>query len=173
MALLSLSGIAVEPLETVTEAEDVAEGARVAVPLAAFEDNPDAFLARAGRIGLIVETDTDFHRLEAPIAHDKVKLVLVHFPGFADGRGFSLAVRLRKDLGFRGEIRAVGHVIPDQAQFLLRAGFDSVEAAPEREEAFRRAVDRYQAFYQSDYTGGTAIARHRHNSAAPGAREVS
>ncbi len=59
---------------------------------------------------------------------DRFALVAVEFPKFRDGRGFSTARELRERYGYAGEIRAVGHVIPDQYQFLVRTGFTSVEA---------------------------------------------
>ena len=45
--------------------------------------------------------------------------IAIRFPVFNDGRGISLAVLLRERHGFKDEIRAVGHLIPDLAQFLL------------------------------------------------------
>jgi len=55
-----------------------------------------------------------------------VALIRVQFPGFADGRGFTLARRLR-DMGFRGRLRAAGALLPDQYAMARRAGFDEVE----------------------------------------------
>ena len=43
-----------------------------------------------------------------------------------DGRGFTLARRLRL-MGYRGRLRAKGHVIADQYAMMRRAGFDEVE----------------------------------------------
>ncbi len=57
------------------------------------------------------------------------KAIAVPFAKFNDGRGFSIAHLLRSDHGFRGEVRATGHVIPDQALHLLRAGFDTADLA--------------------------------------------
>lgn len=56
----------------------------------------------------------------------QVVLIRIPFAGFADGRGFSLARRLRQ-VGFRGRLRAVGLLIPDQRAALLGSGFDEVE----------------------------------------------
>ncbi len=53
-------------------------------------------------------------------------LVRVAFPSFADGRGFSLARRLR-DAGYAGRLRAAGHVLADQYAMARRSGFDEVE----------------------------------------------
>lgn len=54
----------------------------------------------------------------------------IEFPSFADGRGFSLAKRLRL-LGFKGRLRAAGHVLADQYANARRAGFDEVEISDE------------------------------------------
>lgn len=60
----------------------------------------------------------------------RAALIRVAFPGFADGRGYSLGRRLR-DLGYRGRLRAVGVQIPDQRVHLRACGFDEVELADE------------------------------------------
>ena len=52
----------------------------------------------------------------------------IRFGKFNDGRGFTLAAHLRERAGFKGHLRAVGALIPDQAQFLKRVGFDAVSA---------------------------------------------
>ncbi len=57
---------------------------------------------------------------------DNVAMIRIPFPSFADGRGFSLAKQLRM-LGFKGRLRAVGHVIADQYGFARTCGFDEVE----------------------------------------------
>ncbi|MDV4144917.1 DUF934 domain-containing protein [Shimia sp. FJ5] len=53
-------------------------------------------------------------------------LVVIPFASSADGRGFSHAAALRT-LGFKGHVRARGHVLVDQFRAALRAGFDDVE----------------------------------------------
>jgi len=52
--------------------------------------------------------------------------IRVGFDTFADGRGFTLAARLRA-MGFAGRLRAKGHVLADQYAMARRAGFDEVE----------------------------------------------
>jgi uncharacterized protein (DUF934 family) len=49
----------------------------------------------------------------------------IHFPTFMDGRGFSLARLIREHYDYKGELRAFGHIIPDQLFFLVRCGFDT------------------------------------------------
>jgi uncharacterized protein (DUF934 family) len=59
-----------------------------------------------------------------------VAIVRINFPKFSDGRGFTLARRLRA-AGYRGRLRAAGHVIADQYAMARRAGFDEVEIGDE------------------------------------------
>lgn len=55
-----------------------------------------------------------------------VEMIRIDFPSFADGRGFTLA-RLVRLAGFKGRLRAKGHVLADQYAMARRAGFDEVE----------------------------------------------
>ena len=57
---------------------------------------------------------------------DDIDLIRVDFPSFADGRGFTIARRLRL-MGYHGRLRARGHVIADQYAMARRSGFDEVE----------------------------------------------
>ncbi len=57
---------------------------------------------------------------------EDIDLVRVDFPNFADGRGFTIARRLRL-MGFQGRLRAKGHIIADQYAMARRSGFDEVE----------------------------------------------
>lgn len=53
-------------------------------------------------------------------------LIAIDFPAMTDGRGFTLARRLRA-LGFQGRLRATGKLIADQYAMARRVGFDEVE----------------------------------------------
>lgn len=52
--------------------------------------------------------------------------VAINFKSFADGRGFSLARRLRKKHGAGLTLIAIGHVLPDQARHAFQSGFDQI-----------------------------------------------
>ncbi len=56
--------------------------------------------------------------------------IAVNFPVLSDGRGFSYARELR-ELGFQGEVRAVGAFIRDQLFFLKRCGFNAFQLEDE------------------------------------------
>ena len=60
------------------------------------------------------------------VALEGVQIIRIPFGSFADGRGFTLARRLRLR-GYQGRLRAAGHVIADQYAMARRAGFDEVE----------------------------------------------
>lgn len=160
MTLLSLNGTVAGDWDLLEENEAPTEGANVAIPLTRFLSAEEGFFVSVGAVGVLVDTETSYTDL-APLVN-KLSFVAINFPAFTDGRGFSLAVRLRKDLGFKGEIRATGHAIPDQALFLLRAGFDTAEVADERKEAFKNALSRFNSFYQADYQGRASVAHERH-----------
>jgi uncharacterized protein (DUF934 family) len=74
----------------------------------------------ATAIDLPAEADPDTLALEG------VQIIRIPFASFADGRGFTLARRLRLR-GYTGRLRASGHVIADQYAMARRAGFDEVE----------------------------------------------
>ena len=57
---------------------------------------------------------------------ERIALIRITFPSHMDGRGFSLARHLRL-LGYRGRLRATGHILADQYAMARRSGFDEVE----------------------------------------------
>lgn len=92
-------------------------------------------------VSVDVPSDADPKTLEDQIR--TLKMVRINFPTFADGRGFTIARRLRL-MGYQGRLRAHGHVISDQYAMARRSGFDEVEISddlasrqPEAEWLFR------------------------------------
>ena len=78
-----------------------------------------------------------------------VKLVVLHFPKFTDGRAYSQARLLRERLGYTGGLRATGAVFLDQLPFLLRCGFDSFESEQKDfGEALAKARTLFSVVYQ-------------------------
>ena len=58
---------------------------------------------------------------------DRVARIEVSFPKFGDGRGYSIARLLRERYGYKGELRAVGHITRDLLFFMESCGFDAFE----------------------------------------------
>lgn len=120
----------------------------------------------AGKIAVRISTGESAGDLR-PVLH-RLGLVAIDFPDFKDGRGFSLARRVIADFGFSGELRATGWVLPDQALFLRRCGFDTVEFADAaRAEEARRALRRFNVWYQGAIDGSRPA--HRLRRARPAA----
>ena len=97
---------------------------------------------------------------------DRLSLVVVPFPVFRDGRGFTLARTLRERYGFEADIRAVGHILVDQYSFLLRCGFSTVEAPASADPArWDAALRHYHIVYQAAQTDDQPLSLLRRKSA--------
>jgi uncharacterized protein (DUF934 family) len=124
-----------------------------AVSLDAFLDQPEAVSVR-------IEGGDDVRRLESAL--DRLKLVEVDFPRFRDGRGYSSA-RILREMGYRGELKAVGDVLVDQLLFMRRCGFDSFapDAAIDTATALR-ALNAYDFVYQQAADARVPVWKLRH-----------
>ncbi|MDX2145511.1 MAG: phosphoadenylyl-sulfate reductase [Rhodospirillaceae bacterium] len=117
-------------------------------------------------IDLALEPDADLDASAAAIATAGV--IGVHFPSLKDGRGFSVARLLRLRHGFKGDVRATGAFIPDQAAFLARCGFTSY-AVPDGfdDAAFRDSLNRFPTVYQSPRVAENLISDLRQVTGGP------
>ena len=115
-----------------------------------------------GPHGLWVRPDDD---LETVIeAARGAPLVAIEFPNFNDGRGYSMARRLRA-AGYDGDLRAVGDILRDQAFYLARCGFSSfAPAAHVSGVAFIAGLGDFSHAYQGAADQRTIIQRLRHPS---------
>lgn len=106
-----------------------------------FQDLEPVLLAGYADTGaLLLGVDNDPSAVVPHFA--TLKLVVIPFASSADGRGFSLAATLRT-LGYRGHLRAQGHVLVDQLRAALRSGFDDVEISDD--QAARNPEHQWQA----------------------------
>lgn len=85
---------------------------------------PSDALPANGPVAIDLAPDVDLCPLLPRLG--EATAIRVAFPSFADGRGFTIARQLRR-AGFKGRLRAAGHVIADQYAMARRAGFDEVE----------------------------------------------
>ena len=105
---------------------DIIGGRRqVIVPLQFLEEHAHQLAAPALCTGVLLMPDEAPERLLPYLG--KLSLIAVHFPCFADGRGYSSGQLLRTRHGFAGELRAVGDILRDQLYFLSRCGFNAFE----------------------------------------------
>ncbi|MEO7743235.1 MAG: DUF934 domain-containing protein [Usitatibacter sp.] len=132
----------------------------VVEPLAAWLEKRSELVARPEPVGVWLNPDDDPAQIAADLAH--VALVAVHFPKFADGRGYSTAFLLRTRHGYKGELRAIGDVGRDQLFLLKRCGFDSFALAPHRDpEAALASLNDFSLRYQGSVDDARSLFRHR------------
>jgi uncharacterized protein (DUF934 family) len=127
--------------------------AKIILPVARLAGEAEALAALGHTLGADITNDTDPDSLQPWF--ERLRLIAVAFPKAADGRGYSIATRLRR-LGFTGELRASGHVIADQYMLARSCGFDTVEiseaqAARQPEAHWMEAERAISLAYQRGY----------------------
>jgi len=93
---------------------------------------------------------------------DRVARIEVSFPKFGDGRGYSIARLLRERYGYKGELRAVGHITRDHLFFMESCGFDAFELreGEDPHEALA-AFDDFSESYQASVKRPLPLFRRR------------
>lgn len=134
-----------------------------------FRDDPapdepavtlDTFLDQSNAVSVLIEAGDDVRRL-APVL-DRVRLVEIDFPKFRDGRGFSSA-RILREMGYKGEIKAIGDVLVDLIYFMRRCGFDSFAPnVPLDRTDVESVLNRYPHVYQHAAADDVPIWQLRH-----------
>jgi len=115
-----------DPFAAPAEDQAIPAAGPVLLSLARFQIEGASLLDEGRILGVRVEPD---QRVE-DLAYDLHRLALVAlvFPKFRDGRAYSAAALLRQRYRFRGEVRAVGEVLREQAFEMVRCGFDGFAA---------------------------------------------
>lgn len=97
----------------------------ITVSLARWKEKKAELNNHSGRMGVRLLPSDKVEDISADLA--KIKVVALEFPVFTDGRGFSHARLLRGRYHFNGEIRAIGHFMPDQVFYLSRVGINAFQ----------------------------------------------
>lgn len=95
---------------------------KLVISLAQFQVAQESLQSRSD-LGVCIPNDAPLNEIASSLSQRP--LIAIDFPSFMDGRGFSLARLLRQRYGFKGELRATGHVIRDQLCYLKRCGFNA------------------------------------------------
>jgi phosphoadenosine phosphosulfate reductase len=125
MALFKHDSFVMDAWQRLADGAPVPHDGKCILTVPQWEAHRDQLGATPLPLGLLLGPANDPRALAGKIA--RFSLVAIAFPKFSDGRGFSLARRVRDELGFTGELRAVGEVLYDQLQLLARCGFDAFE----------------------------------------------
>ena len=135
-------------------------GRKVLLPLELIESEEEEARAQLGAVGVWLDSHQDLASIEGRVTD--FPIVAFNFPVFSDGRSFSLARRLRNDLGFTGEIRAIGDVLRDQLFFLERCGFNSYALRGDQDlDECLAAFDDFSATYTATTLNKEPLFRRR------------
>ena len=161
MPLISNGEIVADPWTPLADDAPLPEAGDVILGLARLQRDAAAIARRSGRTGVAL-ANTETPRALLPYLDD-LDLIALAFPAFTDGRAYSQARLLRAGLGFKGELRATGQVLADQAAFMQRCGFDSFEPdKPLHPEDMARAFATWPEVYQPAVDARTPIWSLRH-----------
>lgn len=140
-----------DPFTHVADDQDMPAG-DVIVSLARFQAEGEGLLAEGRRVGVRLQS----HEEAEALAYDLPRLAVValEFPKYRDGRAYTNAYVLSGRLKFKGQVRAVGDVLREQAGFMVRVGFDAFEPADDASaNEWQAAIGRYRHVYQRSADG--------------------
>jgi uncharacterized protein (DUF934 family) len=143
--------LAEDPFTAVGDEQSIPPG-DVIISLSRFQAEGEALLGQGRAVGVRLES----HEEVEALAYDLQQLAVVAlaFPKFGDGRAYSYARLLRERFGFKGQVRAVGDVLREQAGFMVRCGFDAFEPADGSSvEDWESAARRFRHVYQRSTDG--------------------
>ncbi len=135
----------------------VPETGDVLVSFDRLEHEADDLVRQGRRVGVVLPNTLEAAAL-APYL-DRLDLIVLELPKFSDGRAFSQAHQLSRQLGFKAEIRARGHIVPDQVAFLRQCGVETfaLDDRFELDEVIAAATS-MSLTYQSGYVPGHGYA---------------
>jgi uncharacterized protein (DUF934 family) len=131
----------------VADEDEIPATGAVILPLARFQADGEALLAAGRKVGVRLEADQAVESLAQSLP--RLSVVALAFPKYRDGRAFTSARLLRERFGYTGEVRAVGEVLRELANFMIRCGFDAFEPADgSTPEQWAATARRYRHVYQ-------------------------
>ena len=160
MPLLEKGKLVPDLYARVEDEAPLPDSAPAIVSFARLEKDAGALAGRNAPLGVIVPQGLDPEKLTPYL--DRLALVVVQIPKFKDGRAFTMARVLRERYGYTGEIRAAGHILPDQYVLLMRVGVSSVEVAEGADvKRWQEAMDIYHIAYQAALSDDTPLSNFR------------
>ena len=138
--------------DSFTHVADDAEipGGDVILSLTRFQAEGDRMLSEGRRVGVVLQPNEEVEALAYDLPRLSVAgLVALAFPKYRDGRAYTNARILSERFKFKGQIRAVGDVLREQAGFMARCGFNAFEPADDASaNEWQAATHRYRHVYQ-------------------------
>ena len=135
-------------------------GKKLIVPLKFWRDHPEEIAEYDGEIAVWLNSDESVNDIGGKL-HD-LPLVALNFPVFTDGRSYTNARELRRELAYKGEIRAVGDVLRDQLFYMSRCGFNAFKLRDDQDmEACLAAFADFNTTYTATVLEPTPLFRRR------------
>jgi uncharacterized protein (DUF934 family) len=129
--------------------------AALILPFAQWQAEREAWIARGGRLGVVLQPADRLELLVRDIS--RLFLIAADFSGPSEGRGYSQARALREQWKFTGELRATGYVRRDQLFFMARCGFNSFELPAAELDAAQSALSTFSWAYQPANDAGLPL----------------
>jgi uncharacterized protein (DUF934 family) len=150
-------------------AEDpLPEGGNVSIPFSRLKNEWENLAKFPGQLGTLLSNTDQAEDVAHFLPH--LALVILPFPMFVDGRAYSIARQIRL-LGYRGELRATGNILPDQFQYMAQVGFSTFEVSERFPlEVWQQASKQMSLAYQRGLyrrVGEAEVWSERHEEAAP------
>jgi uncharacterized protein (DUF934 family) len=143
-----------DPFTAVSDDQAIPPG-DVIISLGRFQAEGEGLLGEGRQVGVRIESDEEVEALTYDLG--QIAVVALAFPKFGDGRAYTSARLLRERFHYKGEVRAVGDVLREQAGNMARCGFDAFEPADgSTVEAWERATHRFRHVYQRASDGRPA-----------------
>lgn len=147
MPLLKNGKLVPDPWVHIADEVAIPSSGPVVVGLVRWCEEKHALVERKSPVGVRLNAEQTASEIVSDLKHFSV--IALAFKTFRDGRAYSNARRLRERYGYRGELRAIGNVLPDQYLFMLRCGFDALEVKKgETEAEWQNAINAISTAYQ-------------------------
>lgn len=144
--------------------EDALPDGPVIVSLERWQAEGETLRARNTPVGVLLKSGQEPTPLVDDL--DKLDLVALEFPTYKNGRAYSYARLLRERYGYKGELRAVGNVLRDQFQFMIRCGIDALQVTDNiTPEIWAENVGSFSLYYQPAADGNETVLSLRHRLA--------
>ena len=163
MPLMRNNSFVEDSYRHIADEEAIPTSGDIIVPLARIEEASGRLASAKGKLGIHVPNNVKPASLTSHF--NEVALISVAFPAFNDGRGFSIARRLRRN-GFTGTLRATGPLIADQYAYAKACGFDEIDlpeglAARQGVDQWKKGASAISLSYQRGYARSSTILDRR------------
>jgi len=163
MPLMRNESFVADSYRLIADGEAIPSSGNIIVPLSRLEEAEGRLALGQGKLGIHVPNTVK----PASLTHlfNEVALISVSFPTFNDGRGLSIARRLRRN-GFTGTLRATGPLISDQYAYAKACGFDEIDlpeglAARQGADQWKKGASAISMYYQRGYARSSTILDRR------------